>query len=331
MRSLPGEWSPHAGVWTAFPWDVQEWGQGLAAAQQEVAAFVRELSRWEPVHLLVMPAVADWAKSLIGEGLRHPVHYTDIPYGDIWLRDTGPLFVQAAVKAETDWQAIRFGWNGWGNKCLLAYDEAVGAAIARYTQTPLVEHPLVVEGGALETDGRGTFLTTERCLLGSDRNPNWTRSQVEAVLAEYLGAQRVHWLTGSLQNDHTDGHIDTLARFAAPGLVLCAQGDPDDPNCETLAGVATQLREGNEFAVQTVPSPGAVWQDDRLLPASYLNFYIANGAVLVPTYGSDRDEAAVAAIQACFPDRQAVGLSAKAILTGGGAFHCITQQQPVSH
>ncbi len=325
MRSQPAEWAPHGGVWTAFPWDVQEWGAALAAAQQEVAAFVRELSRWEPVHLLVMPVVADLARSQIGEAGPYPVHYEEIPYGDIWLRDTGPLFVQAG----TDWQAIRFGWNGWGNKYLLAHDDQVGAAIARRTETPLVAHPLVVEGGALETDGQGTFLTTERCLLGGDRNPDWTRSQVEAVLAEYLGAQRVHWLTGSLHNDHTDGHIDTLARFAAPGVVLCAQGDADDPNRETLMGIAAQLQ--GEFTVQTVPSPGAIWHGDRLLPASYLNFYIANGAVLVPTYGGDRDEAAVGAIQTCFPDRQVIGLSAKAILTGGGAFHCITQQQPAPY
>ncbi|NJK59673.1 MAG: agmatine deiminase family protein [Oscillatoriales cyanobacterium SM2_1_8] len=325
MRSQPAEWALHGGVWTAFPWDAQEWGSALAAAQQEVAAFVRELSRWEPVHLLAMPAVADLAKSHIGEGVHHPVHYEDIPYGDIWLRDTGPLF----VKAEVGRQALRFGWNGWGGKYLLAHDGQVGAAIAQRTQTPWTEHPLVVEGGALETDGQGTFLTTERCLLGGDRNPDWTRSQVEAVLAEQLGAQRVHWLTGSLHNDHTDGHIDTLARFAAPGLVLCAQGEADDPNQGTLVEVAKQLRACPEFTVQTVPSPGTIAQNGRLLPASYLNFYIANGAVLVPTYGSDRDGEAVAAIQGCFPERQAIGLSAKAILSGGGAFHCITQQQPV--
>ncbi len=326
MRSQPAEWGPHAGVWTAFPWDVQEWGAALAAAQREVAAFVRELSRWESVHLLVRPAVADLARSQIGAAGPYPVYYEEVPYGDIWLRDTGPLF----VKAETGWQAVRFGWNGWGNKYLLAHDETVGAAIARRTGTPLVMHPLVVEGGALETDGRGTFLTTERCLLGGDRNPGWTRLQVEAVLAEYLGAQRVHWLTGCLRNDHTDGHIDTLARFAAPGLVLCAQGDADDPNRETLAEVAAQLQALGEFAVQTLPSPGAVGYGEQWLPASYLNFYIANGAVLVPTYGCDRDEEAIAILQDCFRDRSVVGLSAKAILSGGGAFHCITQQQPAA-
>ena len=199
------------------------------------------------------------------------------------------------------------------------------------------EAPFIFEGGAIEVDGEGTALTTSQCLLNPNRNPTLTRADLERDLAEALGIERLLWLGDGLANDHTDGHVDTLARFCAPGRVLCMEArDADDPNRTALGKIAADLAEfrdakGRAFEVIRVPSPGLVQsRDGEAMPASYLNFYVANTTVVVPTYGSPCDAEAVELVAACFPTRRTVGVSARALLTGGGAFHCITQQQPAA-
>jgi agmatine deiminase len=193
----------------------------------------------------------------------------------------------------------------------------------------------VLEGGSVEVDGEGTLLTTRQCLLNPNRNPSLDEKAIETRLREALGVTKVLWLTEGLRNDHTDGHVDTIARFVGPGVLVCMEpADDDDPNAKVLLAIAAELESmtdarGGPLRVVRIPSPGLVpGEDGEPMPASYVNFYIANHAVVVPTYGSPHDDAAVAAIGRLFPSRRTVGIDARAILSGGGAFHCITQQVP---
>jgi agmatine deiminase len=258
------------------------------------------------------------------------VRFHRIPFGDIWTRDTGPIFVDDGTGQLS---AVCFRWNGWGGKYLFEHDPEVAAAIARAAGAPARSVDWVLEGGGIEVDGAGSALTTRQCLLGASRNGGDERA-AEQILTRELGLDRVIWLDRGLLNDHTDGHIDTLARFVRPGVVVCMAPAADDPNRQVLDEIRTALRAatdacGRSFDVVDIPSPGRI--DDAggaPLPASYLNFYIANGAVVIPIYGSPADGAAVDALAGMFPGRPAVGLEARAILTGGGAFHCITKQQP---
>jgi len=255
-----------------------------------------------------------------------------VPVGDIWLRDTAPIFVkdeQGALRAAC------FGFNGWGRKYLLPGDDRVAGRVAARSGLPRTDHAWVLEGGSVEVDGEGTLLTTRQCLLNPNRNPGLDTAEIEAALADGLGAEKVLWLDEGLINDHTDGHIDTLARFAAPGVVVCMEArDGADPNAAVLDRLATDLAtmtdaRGRTLQVVRIPSPGLVLDGEgEVMPASYVNFYIGNRSVVVPTYGTAYDEAAVDALAPLFPGRRVVGRSARAILSGGGAFHCITQQQP---
>jgi agmatine deiminase len=228
-----------------------------------------------------------------------------------------------------------FGFNGWGGKYVLAHDDRVAARVAEAAGRPAVHHDWILEGGSIDVDGQGTCLTTRECLLNPNRNPRLNRLAIERKLAEALGTRTVLWLEKGLLNDHTDGHVDTLARFVAPGVVVCMEpADPDDPNREVLQAIAADLERftdaaGRRLDVRRIPSPGRVLgRSGEVLPASYVNFYIANHSVAVPTYDSPHDAAALAMIAELFPNRRTVGIAAKALLAGGGALHCITQQQP---
>jgi agmatine deiminase len=245
-------------------------------------------------------------------------------YGDIWLRDTGPVFVTAPGAI----RAARFRFDGWGGKYQMEGDSEVSGLVAGWAGVEAVANDFVLEGGAIEVDGAGVLLTTRQCLLGGNRNPDADERSMERRLRDALGIERVVWLDRGLQNDHTDGHIDTLARFVAPGVVAAMEPAAGDPNEEALRGILRDL-DAAGLDVVTVPSPGEVL-DARggLLPASYMNFYIGNTAVVVPTYGAAADDAAVARLNALFPGRRVAGSPGKAILVGGGAFHCCTQQQP---
>ena len=245
------------------------------------------------------------------------------PFGDIWLRDTGPIVVGSGDERV----AVDFDFNGWGGKYELPGDEDIGQRLARAAGLPLQRRNWILEGGAIDGDGSGTVLTTEQCLLNPNRNPGLDRAQVEERLLEDLGFERVIWLGEGLANDHTDGHVDNLARFFAPGRVAIPTAARDDPNEAVYKDAARRLAEARLDLV-TLPSPGRVERDGEIIPASYMNFYIGNAAVVVPQYGAANDRAAVEVVQALFPDRRAVGLRADHILTGGGSFHCISQQVP---
>jgi agmatine deiminase len=248
-------------------------------------------------------------------------------FGDIWLRDTGPIFAGGAA------QAFRF--NGWGGKYRLEGDDAVAGQIAAGSDTPLAPHDFILEGGAIDHDGAGTVLTTRQCLLNPNRNPDWTEARAEAALAEALGARKLLWLGDGLANDHTDGHVDNLARFIAPGVVAVPVAwGRGDPNAQAYDAAARDLAamtdaEGRALMVARIPSPGWIeGAEGGAAPASHMNFIIANQAVIMPIYEPRPAELALQALEALFPGRTVIGLPSTAILTGGGSFHCITQQEP---
>lgn len=329
----PAEWAPHAACWTAWPSHADLWLEQLAPAQQAFVALCRAIDdegRGERLEVLVPTDAALVAARQALEGMR--VRFHQIPFGDIWLRDTAPIFLTGEGG---EISAACFGFNGWGGKYVLEGDDGVARAVAHASGKPMIEHPFVLEGGSVEVDGEGTVLTTRQCLLNPNRNPTMDEAAIEAALRSSLGVDKVLWLGDGLLNDHTDGHVDTVARFVRPGVVVVMEArDPGDPNREILAKLAADLEamtdaRGRRLEVLRIPSPGRVLAEDgRIMPASYVNFYIGNNAVVVPTYGSRWDEVATTAIGALFPGRRAVGVNARAILAGGGAFHCITQQEP---
>ena len=323
MTSPPlPEWAPHEALWIGFPSHAELWEEDLAPAQAEVAAFAAAIhadGAGEEVRLVA----ADEAAA--GEARRRCPFATVIvePFGDIWLRDTGPIVLGSGGGRH----AQGFGFNGWGGKYDLPGDDSIGERLAASAGLPHAKADWILEGGAIDGDGSGLFVTTEQCLLNPNRNPGLGRDEIDARLARDLGATRIVWLGEGLANDHTDGHVDNLARFVAPGRVAIPEAVPGDPNAEVYADAAERLLDA-DLRVVAIPSPGLIERDGEVIPASYMNFVIGNAAVVVPLYGSASDEAAVAAIGELFPGRRAIGLRADHILTGGGSFHCISQQVP---
>ena len=330
--SVPAEWAPQKAIWTAWPSSADEWAGDLDSPRRDVANLVRALAPTNKVYVLVNNAEAEQsARTALGAA----AELVTAKYGDIWLRDTGPIFAGSADGKI----ALRFATNSWGGKYDLPDDATVGDDVARVSQTAIKRFDFVLEGGAIDQDGEGTILTTRQTLLNPTRN-NWTREQAEAELARAFGAKKVIWIDEGLLNDHTDGHIDNIARFVAPGRVVCqAPAGPDDPNAGRLNAIADVLSSATDAAgrkLDVVRIPGAGLYHNALgeiSPASHMNFIIANGIVVVPVYGTATEAAALAALQAVFPDRKVVGVSSKGLLgageAGGGSFHCITQQEPL--
>ena len=327
--TVPAEWAPHRAMWLGFPSHAELWEDNLAPAQAEVAALARALAGPGAERVRLMTGSAQ------GEADAHAllvdvagVEIVRAAFGDIWLRDTGPIFT-------SDGRAQGFRFNGWGGKYALEYDDTVAGQIAAAAGARLVAHDVILEGGAVDHDGEGTMLTTGSCVLNANRNPGWTEAVADAALAQALGARKVLWLGEGLANDHTDGHVDNLARFVAPGVVACPVAwGLGDPNAAAYDDAARRLASmtdaaGRRLRVVRIPSPG--WIDDgegRAAPASHMNFLIANGAVIAPIYAERQGAFAVQALEQLFRGRAVIGLPSTAILSGGGSFHCITQQEP---
>ena len=316
------EWAPHEAVWIGFPSDAELWLGDLKLAEQEVAAFAEAVhagGKGERVRLVA-------AHEGAAESARRLAPFAEVivePFGDIWLRDTGPIILGSGGGR----RAQGFGFNGWGGKYELEGDDDLGERLACGGGFPFAKADWVLEGGAIDGDGSGTVVTTEQCLLNPNRN-SLTRDEVEGRLTRDLGFERVVWLGSGLLNDHTDGHVDNLARFIAPGRVAIPTPAKNDPNEAVYRDAAKRLRS-TKLDLVTLPSPGRILDSDGdVIPASYMNFYIGNASVVVPQYGAPNDRAAVEVLQALFPDRIAIGLRADHILTGGGSFHCISQQVP---
>ena len=322
-QTPPPEWAPHEAVWIGFPSDAELWEDDLVPAQFEVVAFAKAIhadGAGEQVWLVAAnETAADTARRLA------PFAKVIVErFGDIWLRDTGAILVGSG----TDRRAQGFRFNGWGDKYDLQGDDSIGERLSRAAGITYDKADWVLEGGAIDGDGTGIFLTTEQCLLNPNRNPGFAKDEIEERLKHDLGATQVVWLGDGLLNDHTDGHVDNLARFIAPGRVAIPEAVEGDPNAEAYADAAEALLDA-DLEVVVLPSPGLVEQDGVPFPASYMNFYIGNAVVVVPLYGAPNDAAAVEAFQDIFPDRKIVGLRAHHGLTGGGSSHCISQQVPV--
>ena len=315
------EWAPHDAVWIGFPSHPELWLEDIEPARAEVAIFARAVhaeGRGEKVILVCADdEAAAAAKTLAGHEARIVVE----PFGDIWLRDTGPIIGGDRV-------AHDFGFNGWGGKYDLEGDDDIGLRLARRQHFHVENHDWILEGGAIDGDGTGLVVTTEQCLLNRNRNPGLSKADMESLLKSDLGYTDVLWLGNGLLNDHTDGHVDNLARFVGPNRLLIPTATDNDPNWRVYQDARLRA-EAHGVHVVPFPSPGRVLdEEEEIIPASYMNFYIGNAAVVVPLYGQENDQAAIDALGKLFPGRKIVGQRADHILTGGGSFHCISQQIP---
>lgn len=333
----PAEWQQHSAVWTAWPSHPEYWDGHIDAARRDMAAFINALTKDIPgstkrerLELWVDGQEAEAALRELVACEELNIHR--LPFGDIWFRDIAPIFV-CAKDGSLGYRC--FGYNGWGGKYVMKNDDKVAPGIARYTNLPGQSVEMILEGGAVEVDGTGLGLTTRSCLQNPNRNPGMTQKAVQDILEEHLGIDVLVWLEDGLLNDHTDGHIDNIARFVAPGRIVCQHpSGKDDPNREVLQDISRKLRSfrtpsGGSLDVVEIPSPGKVVDDKgSILPASHLNFYISNDKVLAPVY-NEYGDAAVEALAGLFPGREVMGLQASGLLMGGGAFHCVTQQQPL--
>jgi agmatine deiminase len=322
---MPAEWAPHEAVWIGFPHLAEEWAGRIDAARRDVAAFanaVHDGGRGEEVRLVVNDeAQAEIAARLVDTGVRILVQ----PLGDIWLRDTGPIVAGTGTAR----RAHNFRFNWWGEKFVMPGDQEVGAALAAESGLPVDEQDWVLEGGGIDVDGTGLAVTTEECLLNPNRNPTLTREDIAVRLRQSLGIERLLWLGRGLIGDHTDGHVDNLARFVGEGrLAIPVAADGNDPNAAIYADARGRAEAFGGVEIVDLPSPGRIEVDGDVAAASYMNFYIGNSVVVVPTYGAANDDAAVEALAALFPGRHAVGVDARAIIVGGGSFHCSSQQLP---
>lgn len=329
---IPHETEFQSAIHTCWPAAANLWEEDLIPAQEEFARFlwaVSEPSEDDHGLPLVIYAATDQAETSAREAMGRRAEIVRANYGDVWLRDTGPVFGIENGRLV----AVRFEFNGWGGKYDLAGDRTIGRDVVDQTGAEERRIDLVCEGGALEFDGQGSVITTRQCLLNPNRNPGLSEAEVEARLKAGLGLEAVIWLDEGLAGDHTDGHVDNIARFIRPGVVACqAPNGTDDPNAKVLDAIARQLEkardaQGRRLEVVRIPSPGFV-DDGEGGPAaaSHMNWVVGADAIVVPSY-NDNGEAAAKALEEAF-GRRAVACSANHILTGGGAFHCVTCNQP---
>jgi agmatine deiminase len=335
---MPAEWELHEATWLSWPHKAESWPGAFDAVPGIFAEIARHLAASELVRINVGDEKrAAQVRALLrqrGVDLA-AVRFHLIPTDDAWVRDHGPVYVVRESGGRRERAIVDWGYNAWGGKYPpYDLDDAVPARIAEETGETLFQPGIVMEGGSLDVNGRGTLLTTEACLLHPNRNPQLTREQLEKYLGDYLGVRHILWLGDGIVGDDTDGHIDDLTRFVAPDTVVTAlEDDPADENYEPLRDNHARLQQmkdqdGRPLRIVTLPMPGPVYYEGQRLPASYANFYIANRVVLVPTYRHENDVRALRGLQDLFPDRRVVGLDCTELVWGLGAIHCITQQQP---
>lgn len=331
-RRLPAEWEPHSACWMAWPHLREEWPDHFEQAREELLGLARAIANegGEVVRLLVRSDDdrEELALRLADELRAERIALEPMAFGDAWTRDTLPFFVEE----HGELRSVCYRFDGWGGKYPMDGDLDLSGRVAGSLGFPTESRDLVLEGGAIEVDGRGFGLTTEDAVFARNAPRDW--AEIEREVCEGLGLSKLVMLRGCLLNDHTDGHIDNLARLCPGGKVVTARAGADDPNHDTWLKIHVQLEymiedHALDLEIRTLPSPGAVHgSDGALMPANYLNFTIANRAVLVPAFGVDTDEQAREVLAQLFEDRKVVSIPARHILSGGGGPHCVTHQQP---
>ncbi len=327
---MPAEWEPHAATWIAWPHNKEDWPGRFAPIPWVYCEIVRKLSQSEAVHILIQSekAISRVKRMLVKSGADlSTVQFFPIPTDRVWTRDYAPLFVKSndGEVAITNWN-----FNAWAKYDDWHHDNAVNEALIRQLGMRSWSPNVVLEGGSIDVNGAGILMTTEECLLSpvQARNPHLTRAEIERVLSDYLGIDRVVWLKNGIAGDDTHGHIDDLARFVnANTIVIAQEGNREDANYLNLAE-NFELLQSEGFDLVSIPMPAEHTFNRRRLPASYANFYIANETVLVPTFNDPNDRIAVGIIADLFPDREVVGIHAVELVWGLGTLHCMTQQQP---
>jgi agmatine/peptidylarginine deiminase len=337
---FPPEWAEQSAVLVAWPYAQGDFAPWLAEAEETYLAIAQAVSRRQ---ILIVACRDEAHRRPIEERLSEAnanlaqIRFAQIPYNDVWVRDTAPL----AVETKEGARLLDFRFNGWGGK----YECADDARLARKLydtgilgETPLASVDFVLEGGSLETDGEGTLLTTARCLLNPNRNPSYDQAGIEARLKECFGLQRILWLHhGHATGDDTDAHVDTLARFCDPRTIAyTASDDPQDPQCAELKAMEEELRtlraeSGEAYRLVPLPIPKPIYSEDgKRLPATYANFLVINGAALVPVYGDPADETALARLGECFPRREMIAIPSTPLIRQYGSIHCMSMQFPAS-
>ena len=334
---LPPEWAPQSGVMLTWPHARSDWAPRLGLVEPVFAEIAREIAKRERVLIACYDDAhkAHVTKLLQSTGMLMERAVLEIaPSNDTWARDHGPITVLCRDKP----LLLDFTFNGWGGKYAHDLDNVITRrlhTVGTFGKTPIETFDLILEGGSIEVDGSGTLLTTTSCLLAPTRNPQLSRSDIERELSEWLGINRVLWLDhGHLEGDDTDSHVDTLARFCDPRTIAYVScDDPNDSHYVDLKAMETELKnfhaaDGSPYRLLPLPWPRAQYDDGHRLPATYANFLVINGAVLVPTYRDSADALALAQLKKCFPDREIVGIDCASIVAQFGSLHCLTMQLP---
>ncbi len=323
------EWNTHRRTWLAWPQRQATWRSGgIEGARRIHAELAKALSEFEKVTMVCSPAEIAEASLMCGSG----IELTPLPLSDGWMRDIGPTFV---INAQREIAGIDWIFNGWGGlHGDFATDAQVATEITKIRGVRRFGAPIVLEGGAFSGDGDGTLLVTEECLLDPQRNPGRSKADIEAILAEYLGARHVIWLGQGYEGDETRGHVDEIACFAKPGVVMIQMpGDPEDPNYliqhDNLARLkSARNATGHDLEIVELPQPARRELNGERLTLSYVNFVFANGGLIMPSFGDIADDPAFRIFSGLFPDRKIIQLPADDLVVGGGGFHCITQEEP---
>jgi agmatine deiminase len=335
---MPAEWAPHRGTWLSWPHKAESWPGRFGPVPGVFARIVAALVPHEEVHVNAGTAAleASARAALAAHGVPDAgIFFHRHPTNDCWCRDHGPVYLQRARGGRREEMILDWGYNAWGGKYPpYDLDDAIPARVAAEYRTPVESPGIVLEGGSIDVNGEGTLLTTEQCLLNPNRNPGLGKADLERRLRDFLGVRHILWLGEGIEGDDTDGHVDDLTRFVDPRTVVTAvEDDPRDANFAPLRDNLERLRrmtdqDGRPLRIVELPMPPALYEQDQRLPASYANFYIANGVVLLPGYDPARDALARAALQPLFPGRAVVVIDCRDLVWGLGAIHCVTQQWP---
>jgi agmatine deiminase len=335
---MPAEWEAHRGTWLSWPHKAASWPGNFDPVPPLFARMVRHLADHEEVHINVAgPAMEQEVRRFLTDAGADTgnVFFHYHPTNDAWCRDHGPIFLVRSDDGRQSQAVVDWDFNAWGGKYPpYDLDDVIPTRVAEELGLPAFHPGIVLEGGSIDVNGRGTLLTTEACLLNPNRNPRLTRPEIEEYLRSYLGVCHILWLGEGIVGDDTDGHVDDLTRFVDPTTVVTVvEDDPTDENYEPLQQNLERLsrmtdQDGRSLRVVTLPMPRPLWHDGQRLPASYANFYVANDLVLLPGYDPARDEEARATLQRLFPTREVVAIDCTDLVWGLGAFHCVTQQWP---